>query len=408
MADAESAPQFAFDPFPSDEHLQRGSHKAYTADASPCTLSMRDVLGDPAASSKLQLRVMTALAQAPAEHYPRTTATIQALCAALRAHGLDSRLVAPAQPAGGVRCGRSSTGGGGRCAVAAGGSGCFFCSRQPYVLVLPPPPHHLAPALSPSPCLEAEMVAGPGAAAACDAEQATAQSAAGAAALAAAAAAELEADAPVLVELHLRELFRVAPATCEYSAAVEQLPQVWVGPVAALLELAGSVCGAMALNFRVQGLDVPPWRRRSAVLARWDERSTQHAFMSESEGSAHHVPGQHLTAAGHFRPSINGAVSPAAASEQALLPAWMRADSCPLLAATPHTATSAGTAPLHGAAPGSSGTALPPARTQEGVQKCAVPCDLAATGFGPTLQGPSQEPKVIVYGFDLLNAAHAV
>ncbi|EFJ42430.1 hypothetical protein VOLCADRAFT_107286 [Volvox carteri f. nagariensis] len=81
----------------------------------------------------------------------------------------------------------------------------------------------------------------------------------------------------LLVEPGLREMFRIAPSTPEYAAIVEQLPQVWVGPREQLLDLAERMCGAMAVNFRLvggyrimsQGLDVPPWRRRTAVMSRW-------------------------------------------------------------------------------------------------------------------------------------------
>ncbi|GFR42676.1 hypothetical protein Agub_g3487, partial [Astrephomene gubernaculifera] len=90
-----------------------------------------------------------------------------------------------------------------------------------------------------------------------------------AAAAAAAAATATPAAPVVLVEPQLRALFRVSPATPEYAAQVAALPEVWVGPREALLSLAGRMCTAMALNFRCQGLDVPPWRRRQAVLSRW-------------------------------------------------------------------------------------------------------------------------------------------
>ncbi|KXZ51822.1 hypothetical protein GPECTOR_11g262 [Gonium pectorale] len=76
----------------------------------------------------------------------------------------------------------------------------------------------------------------------------------------------------LVVEPNLREIFRVSPSTSEYAEAVAALPEVWVGPRSCLLALARDMCDAMALNFRVQGLDVPPWRRRASVLDRWSAR----------------------------------------------------------------------------------------------------------------------------------------
>ncbi|KAG2491079.1 hypothetical protein HYH03_010524 [Edaphochlamys debaryana] len=173
------------------------------------------------------------------------------LHAALRRQGLDVRLVQPIS-CGMAPCGRRSTGGGGHCAAkpGSGSSTCFFCSRQPYVLV--------------APSSSARKEQGTGCAAAAMAAAALAGSAAS--------------GEPVVVETCLRELFRAAPSTPEYAAAVEALPEVWVGPRCELLELAGCMCTALALNFSFQGLDVPPWRRRSNVLARWAERHIRTAL----------------------------------------------------------------------------------------------------------------------------------
>ncbi|GIL79101.1 hypothetical protein Vretimale_7 [Volvox reticuliferus] len=192
----------------------------------------------------------------------RSTGVLKELCLALRLQGLNARMLLPVSLGVGSGCGRQSTGEGGQCA-ASGGRRCFFCSRQPYVVVCCPS------------WLDARYMddttqqwqrqqqgpVGPGLSEALPPVPRT-------------GCGEV-----VLVDPCLRELFRVAPSTPEYTVIVEQLPQVWVGPRAALMELADAMCGAMAINFRSQGLDVPPWRRRDAVMSRWDPKNQREVAM---------------------------------------------------------------------------------------------------------------------------------
>ncbi|KAG2491070.1 hypothetical protein HYH03_010515 [Edaphochlamys debaryana] len=125
----------------------------------------------------------------------------------------------------------------------------------------------------------------------CDSSGAEAPDSGGDATTAGPAAAADGAPAPpasppagvLLVEPGLRDLFRVAAAqaTPEYAQVVARLPAVWVGPRSALLDLAGSLTHALEANFRCQGLDVPPWRRRCVMLARWDERHVAAALAAQ-------------------------------------------------------------------------------------------------------------------------------
>ncbi|GLI65937.1 hypothetical protein VaNZ11_009597 [Volvox africanus] len=96
---------------------------------------------------------------------------------------------------------------------------------------------------------------------------------------------------PFVVEPGLRDLFRLGVSTPQYDNVVSRLPEVWVGPRAALMELADIMCLVMEVHFRSQGLDVPPWRRRDAVMSRWDpnnQREVEHQQLQKRRWKQHH------------------------------------------------------------------------------------------------------------------------
>ncbi|GIL63730.1 hypothetical protein Vafri_17752 [Volvox africanus] len=110
----------------------------------------------------------------------------------------------------------------------------------------------------------------------------------------AAAAADHQAEVavePFVVEPGLRDLFRLGMSTPQYDNVVSRLPEVWVGPRAALMELADIMCLVMEVHFRSQGLDVPPWRRREAVMSRWDpnnQREVEHQQVDQRRWKQQH------------------------------------------------------------------------------------------------------------------------
>ncbi|PNH12689.1 hypothetical protein TSOC_000328 [Tetrabaena socialis] len=74
----------------------------------------------------------------------------------------------------------------------------------------------------------------------------------------------------VVVDAALREHLAVAPSTPAYERSLAvNVPEVFVGSRARLMELVRSMGTAIALNFASQGLHVPPWRRTGALLNRW-------------------------------------------------------------------------------------------------------------------------------------------
>ncbi|GLI68819.1 hypothetical protein VaNZ11_013323 [Volvox africanus] len=74
----------------------------------------------------------------------------------------------------------------------------------------------------------------------------------------------------VVVDGALREHLLVAPSTPAYQRTLAAtIPDLYIGSLARLHQLVMSMASAISLNFSSQGIDVPPWRRTSALLARW-------------------------------------------------------------------------------------------------------------------------------------------
>lgn len=74
----------------------------------------------------------------------------------------------------------------------------------------------------------------------------------------------------VVVDASLRELLTVAPATPTYARTLAvNVPELFVGTKDRLTELVSRMASAVSTNFTAQGIDLPPWRRKSALLNRW-------------------------------------------------------------------------------------------------------------------------------------------
>jgi uncharacterized protein (TIGR01615 family) len=76
-------------------------------------------------------------------------------------------------------------------------------------------------------------------------------------------------DDGIIVDPGFREAFRVAPATPGYQRLVESLPATFVGDAGALRRLVALVTAQAARSYEAQGRSIPPWRRYSAMMARW-------------------------------------------------------------------------------------------------------------------------------------------
>ncbi|GBF95594.1 hypothetical protein Rsub_08575 [Raphidocelis subcapitata] len=74
---------------------------------------------------------------------------------------------------------------------------------------------------------------------------------------------------PLVVEPHFREQFVIAHPTPAYEELLQAVPHCFVGTVARLEAAVSLLCEEMAAAFKTQGLPVPPWRSKRAMLSKW-------------------------------------------------------------------------------------------------------------------------------------------
>ena len=80
------------------------------------------------------------------------------------------------------------------------------------------------------------------------------------------------ADERIIIEPNLRSHFVVGRATAQYARLVESMPTAFVGTYAHLSEIVFFMSTHMINSFRESGLDIPPWRRPSALTSKWDRQ----------------------------------------------------------------------------------------------------------------------------------------
>lgn len=72
------------------------------------------------------------------------------------------------------------------------------------------------------------------------------------------------------MEPRLREQFEIAYKTEQYKQMLEEVPAEFVGSRAKLKLIVETMSAAIAEAFKAQDLPLPPWRRTSAALSKWD------------------------------------------------------------------------------------------------------------------------------------------
>ena len=73
----------------------------------------------------------------------------------------------------------------------------------------------------------------------------------------------------IIIEPNLRSHFVVGRATESYARLVDALPECFVGSFKQISEIVHFISSHMLDSFRESGLDVPPWRRPSALTSKW-------------------------------------------------------------------------------------------------------------------------------------------
>ena len=74
----------------------------------------------------------------------------------------------------------------------------------------------------------------------------------------------------LIIEPQFREQFEIAHPTPAFSALLRALPVEYVGSRAKLKTMVEVVSACVAEAFQSQDLPLPPWRRKGAVLSKWN------------------------------------------------------------------------------------------------------------------------------------------
>ena len=107
------------------------------------------------------------------------------------------------------------------------------------------------------------------------------------------------ADERIIIEPNLRSHFVVGRATAQYARLVESLPTAFVGTYAHLSEIVFFMSTHMINSFRESGLDIPPWRRPSALTSKWTVKSDVVARVSISPSGSPVAPFDFPSAVSH-------------------------------------------------------------------------------------------------------------
>ena len=114
------------------------------------------------------------------------------------------------------------------------------------------------------------------------------------------ALAYASADERIIIEPNLRSHFVVGRATAQYARLVESMPTAFVGTYAQLSEIVFFMSTHMINSFRESGLDIPPWRRPSALTSKWTVKSEAVARVSISPSGSPVAPFDFPSAVSHF------------------------------------------------------------------------------------------------------------
>lgn len=79
----------------------------------------------------------------------------------------------------------------------------------------------------------------------------------------------------VVVDPGFHQQFVIAQPTEGYQNVLGKLPKIFVGPIAALRNVAGWVCEQLERSFLESGRLVPPWRRSGSILSKWKGQDFQ-------------------------------------------------------------------------------------------------------------------------------------
>ncbi|XP_019151830.1 PREDICTED: uncharacterized protein LOC109148547 isoform X2 [Ipomoea nil] len=92
---------------------------------------------------------------------------------------------------------------------------------------------------------------------------------------------------PLVIELNLRDEFKMGKSCEEYCRMVEQLPQMYIGKGEYLNAIVRAVCDAAKKSASEQRIHIGPWRKTSFMLMKWSPAAASPVEKTTSVAGAH-------------------------------------------------------------------------------------------------------------------------
>jgi len=90
-----------------------------------------------------------------------------------------------------------------------------------------------------------------------------------------------------LIELELRDQFKIAKACDKYHKLVSQLPEYYIGKPDCLNAIVRVVCDAAKRSMKEKKMHMGPWRKRSFMQMKWSAGSMDQRSNIFDESSLH-------------------------------------------------------------------------------------------------------------------------
>nr|GLL42394.1 uncharacterized protein LOC109148547 isoform X2 [Ipomoea trifida] len=115
---------------------------------------------------------------------------------------------------------------------------------------------------------------------------------------------------PLVIELNLRDEFKMGKSCEEYCRMVEQLPQVYIGKGEYLNAIVRAVCDAAKKSASEQRIHMGPWRKTNFMLMKWSPAAS--VEKTTSLGAAHQSSSTQLVIMSprQWHPSITSGLQP--------------------------------------------------------------------------------------------------
>lgn len=72
-----------------------------------------------------------------------------------------------------------------------------------------------------------------------------------------------------IIDIKFKEKFIIARPTHQYYYVLENIPEVFVGREKELINVVSYIASEIHLSFKVNDLELPPWRQKKTILLNW-------------------------------------------------------------------------------------------------------------------------------------------